>query len=190
MDRLIRNRHVIEKLLRRADDIGLSHQAKQRLKLFSYALKHSGNISLTCRHFGIARSTFLRWAERFEARDESSLEERSRCPKKVREPKTDVGIIERIRALRLAYPTQGKQRIAHILAMEGMHVSASTVGRVIARHALFFAPTPSHRAKRSYGRDQSECNADPFQQRLPLPDDGPATALPPALDAAAGPLPA
>lgn len=136
-------------LLARADELELTPEALQRLRWFAYALEHDGNVSLTCRHFGIARSTFLRWAERFDPRDPRTLEERSRRPHMMRQPETDPKVVELIRTLRAAHPLMGKREIESRLSAEhGLRVSSSTIGRVIARHGFFFADTPSHRAKR------------------------------------------
>lgn len=42
----------------------LAPEAKKRLKWFDWHRDHGENVSLTCRHFGIGRSTFYRWAKR------------------------------------------------------------------------------------------------------------------------------
>ncbi|MBA4181210.1 MAG: hypothetical protein C0506_11530 [Anaerolinea sp.] len=59
----------------------LSPEAKKRLKWFDWHRDHGENVSLTCRHFGIARQTFYRWKQRYKPFDLSSLEDRSsrRC---------------------------------------------------------------------------------------------------------------
>lgn len=114
-----------------------------------YAIEHGGDIQRTCTYFGIARSTFLRWVKRFHPHDLSSLEEESRRPHRVRQPETDVQVVELIRDLRTARPLMSKQEIAeHLHRHSGIRLSPSTVGRVIARHCFFFAETPAHRQKR------------------------------------------
>lgn len=139
----------VRRLLRRAaSERELSPQALQRLRWFAFALEHRGNVSLTCRHFGIARSTFLRWAERFDVRDSSTLEEHSRRPHTVRQPETDDRVVARIRQMRETFPLLSKEQIVQRLHEEGITVSASTVGRIITKHGFFFANTPSHKQKR------------------------------------------
>ena len=44
----------------------LSKTAKQRLKWFDYH-KRCGNISKTCRYFGVSRKTFHEWKKRYSA---------------------------------------------------------------------------------------------------------------------------
>lgn len=162
----------VRHLLKRAKELELSEGAVQRLKWFAFALEHGGNASLACRHFGIARTTYVRWAERFDPRDPSSLEEESRRPRRVREPETPPRVVALIRDLRLKHPLMGKEEIAALLARDhGANVSASTVGRTIARHGFFFANTPAHERKRA------AADID-----IPLPSSESAvggTALPP-----------
>lgn len=139
----------VRRLLKQAVELELSSGAVQRLKWFLYTLEHDNNVSLACRHFGIARSTFMRWWNRFDANDTSSLEETSRRPHAVRAPETDARTVAAIRELRMAHPTTGKVGIHAMLGqLYGIEASVSTVGRVIARHKLFFAEKASHMQKR------------------------------------------
>ncbi len=140
----------VRHLLKRAKELELSDGAVQRLKWFAYALEHDGNVSLTCRRFGIARSTFLRWAERFDAKDIRTIEEESRRPHTVRAPETAPHVVALIRQIRQEHPLMGKDAVATLLRSQyGIDVSASTVGRTIARHGLFFAGTKAHEQKRA-----------------------------------------
>ena len=145
----------VRRLLRNAEELELSAGAVQRLKWFDYLFRHAGNVSLTCRHFGVARSTVLRWLRRFDPSDVRSLEEESRRPRKVRAPETHQHIVEAIAKARQEQPTIGRAALqALIHEMHGVVLSLSTIGRVIARHNLFFGETESHRRKRvmtSYG---------------------------------------
>ncbi len=140
----------IRRLLRNTSQLELSGDAVQKLKWFLFAAEHGENVSLTCRHFGISRSTYLRWSERFDANDLTTLDEHSRSPHTVREPETDPKVVALITELRTAQPMIGKEAIAVILQQSHhLTVSSSTVGRVISRHGLFFAESASHRSKRA-----------------------------------------
>lgn len=142
----------VGRLLSRSRELELSANVVQKLKWFAYALSHQGNISLTCRHFGIARSTFMRWAERFDPRDPLSLEEHSRRPHSMRTSEVDSSIVEMIRALRMKHHQMGKEEVQRILKEKhGITLSASTVGRIIARHQMFYGDFPSHARKRGEG---------------------------------------
>lgn len=154
----------VRRLLRLAGEYELSDVAVQRLKWFQYNLEHDGNVSLTCRHFGISRSTYLRWAQRFDATDIRTLEEFSRRPHTVRLPETDTLTVEIIKKIRMQQPLLGKEVVTQILKQEhGITLSSSTVGRIIKRHSLFFAPTESHISKRSASEESSTL-------RLPVPE--------------------
>lgn len=110
----------------------ISKEAKKRLKWMDHYHKH-GNARLTCRYFGISPQTFYRWKSRFDPFDLTTLEDESRRPHKVRKPETPKEIEKRIRQLREQYPRWGKDKLAVLLAREGIETSASTVGRVINR---------------------------------------------------------
>lgn len=141
----------VRRLLRSAQDLELSADAIQRLRWFLYAREHDDNVSLTCRHFGISRSTFLRWASRFSATDLSTLEDNSRRPKTVRQSDVDPATVEIIRSIRQAEPKLGKESIAlRLKTVHGITLSASTVGRIITRHKLFFGETKAHIEKRAF----------------------------------------
>jgi len=165
-------RHEVANLLRHSETFDLSRMARQRLAWFAYALAHEGNVSLTCRYFGISRSTFLRWATRFDPRRPETLEERSRRPHHVRAPKTAKNVVELIRTYRRKFPTLGKAQIAGKLQAEHhLQVSASTVGRVIARERLFFADLPSHQYKRTGLDLEPGAPSKPFNSSASLAPD-------------------
>lgn len=143
------NRQQLVAIRRNADRLELSKAARVRLSWFLFAVEHQGNIQRTCMHFGIARSTFMRWSARFDPADPSSLEERSRRPHHVRMEETPPEVIEWIREYRVKAPKMGKQIIAQLLVQNhGVDISPSTVGRVIERHCFFFGNTKAHERKR------------------------------------------
>src|SRR5712691_1153684 len=94
------SRRLILNLLDNAEMLQLSRPARLRLSWLLFAANHGWNVSKTCRHFGIARSTFMRWIDRFDPHDPESLEEHSRRPHTMREAKEDplvVAFIEQCR---------------------------------------------------------------------------------------------
>lgn len=135
-------------LMRAAEVDGFGRGVRQKLNWFLFAVEHERNVSLTCRHFAITRGTFVRWLERFDGKNLSTLEECSRRPHRTRAPQTESHVIEWIRAYRQANPMLGKEAIRKLLWEEhGVLLSASSVGRVIARHKFFFGDTEAHRRK-------------------------------------------
>lgn len=114
----------------------LSHDAKVRLAWFDWYEAHGQNATLTCRHFGISRSTFYRWKKRFDRYDLRSLEERSSRPRRVR-PRTWLKEeILAVKRLRERYPRWGKAKLRVLLAREGLLLSVSKVGRILSHLKL------------------------------------------------------
>lgn len=112
----------------------ISQKAKVKLSWMEY-YQRVGNARLTCRHFGISPDTFYRWKRRYKPYFLKSLEDdpKTRRPKRLRTPTTEVRIVERVRYYRELYPRWGKEKIAILLRREGIFTSISTVGRTIKR---------------------------------------------------------
>jgi len=64
----------------------LSAQARRRLKWMDYYESHGHNARLTCRYFGISPQTFYRWRRRYDPQNLRTLEDRSRRPRRRRQP--------------------------------------------------------------------------------------------------------
>lgn len=144
----------IERLLQSADSLGLSENAREKLCWFSHAIANGGNVRKTCEHFGIAPSTFARWARRFDPADPASLEERSKRPQRMRKTSVPPEIVERIRQYRTEDPRMSRDRIREkLIAEHGVTLSSSSIGRVIRNHGFFFAQTPAHWLKRAGNAD-------------------------------------
>lgn len=136
-------------MLRCTAKLKLSREAVLKLRWIEYFLTHGESISLTSRHFGIARSTFVRWACRFDSRNPYMLEEKSRCPNTVRQPETSDEVIAFIEAYRRREHSISKELIQEKLLNErGIGLSTASVGRVIQRNGFFFGDTPAHIRKR------------------------------------------
>ena len=145
---------VVPKLGSIKATVSLSKAAKQRLKWVDYYQTNGGNARLTCRHFGITHRTFYRYYNRFKRQGLAGLEARSQRPNKVRRPTTPLPVIDLVRKLRKANPELSKYKLAVILKRDhGCKLSASSVGRIISRYDLFFAPAVKQ--KGHPGRRQS-----------------------------------
>ena len=125
----------------------LSKAAKIRLKWMDHYARH-GSAALTCRYFGISRTTFYKWQKRYKPGHILSLEERSRAPKAKRKPTTPSETVGLIKTLRLQNPEYSKYKLSVILSRDfNLEVSPSTVGRVINRCGL--VPPPKRRRRTS-----------------------------------------
>lgn len=124
--------------LSRIHSVDLSREAKHRLKIIEY-YRASGNVSLTCRHYGITRSYFYKWYGRFNPRDLNSLENQSTRPANVRKATYDTNFVSLIRKLRTDYPSFSAKKLARIVLRDyDITYSAATIGRVIKRFGLYF----------------------------------------------------
>lgn len=135
-------------LVAHAETAGLSERAMERLGWIAHFVENGYSMADTCAAFHISRSTFHRWLTRFDPNDLQSLEERTHEPHAVRVPSVPSEVVERIRSLRIETPNVSKERIAEILHEAGVHISPSSVGRVIERECLYFGDTPLHWKKR------------------------------------------
>lgn len=129
--------------LNRVRNVKLSRAARFRLRVIEHYLHITRNASLTCRHFAIARSYFYKWFKRYNPKYLSSLEDRSRRPKRVRRATYDTNFVTLVRKLRTDYPSYSAKKLAVILQRDfGISFSAATVGRVIQRFKLYFSQVP------------------------------------------------
>lgn len=130
---------VVPKLNSIKSTVSLSKSASLRLKWIDYYNSHDNNARLTCRHFGITHRTFYRYYNRVKTEGLVGLEARSCRPNKLRSPTTPQTVISAVKQLRKANPEYSKYKLAIILKRDyGCTVSASTIGRIITRHNLFF----------------------------------------------------
>ncbi len=123
--------------------ISLSREARVRLQVLDYARTHP--VTVTCRRFGIARSTFYRWRQRFDPRNLSTLERRSCRPRRCRQPTWQPEQVSAVLRLRQQYPRWGKAKLQRLLVQEGIVLSVATVGRILAHlkgRGLLVEPPP------------------------------------------------
>lgn len=109
----------------------LSAQARRRLKWMDYYDSHGDNARLACRHFDISPQTFYRWRRRYDHRNLRTLEDRSRRPRRLRQPTWSAELAEAVLRLREDYPRWGKDKLVVLLRHQGWQVSTSMVGRIL-----------------------------------------------------------
>jgi hypothetical protein len=76
-----------------------ARKVKARLRMLQHAQRISGNVSQTCRFFGVSRALFYIWKERYEKNGVAGLRDLPRRPHKIRFriPPEIVSLILRIR---------------------------------------------------------------------------------------------
>lgn len=111
----------------------LSREAKQRLAMLDWHETHGRNVARTARHFGYSRPTVYRWLSRFDRHRLESLEDRSSAPRRRRRPTWTIDELRAVRELRERFPRWGKDKLVVLLRRAGILLSASMVGRILAR---------------------------------------------------------
>lgn len=130
----------------------LSKDGRRRLRWVDFYRTHNQNARLTCRHFAISSRTFYKWLHRFDPKDLSSLEDRSRRPRRVRKSPLPQSTVDKVIALRKEYPAWSKYKLAVLLGTRhGITLSPSTLGRLFKKHNLFL-PKPRQKYLRRLKR--------------------------------------
>jgi transposase InsO family protein len=114
----------------------LSKDALKRLTWIDWYYFHGKNAELTCRHFGISKSVFYRWFNRFNKKNLNTLEfdTKTRRPVRVRTPNIDIQTYQRIYDIRKNDPEKSKYEIQEELRREDILIGQSTIQRVINSH--------------------------------------------------------
>jgi transposase InsO family protein len=112
--------------------VTLSRAAKARLEMLDWHERHGRNLALTARHHGFSRPTVYRWLARYDRFHLERLEDRSAAPHHRRRSTWTVAQVEAVVALREAYPRWGKDKLVVLLRRQGIHLSVSMIGRILA----------------------------------------------------------
>lgn len=131
----------------------LSKDALRRLTWIDWYFYHGSNAELTCRHFGISKSLFYRWKNRFDRKNLKTLEfdTKLRRPHKLREMTTPPRILKLIYDIRLADLSKSKYEIEEELKRAGIKISRKVIQKVINRH--FELKNDEHKIKLKKSRN-------------------------------------
>jgi transposase InsO family protein len=89
-------------------------------------------VAVAAHRFHRSRATVYRWLRRFDPQDLASLAPRSRRPKRVRRATWTAEQEQAVLCLREAHPRFGKVKLHHLLAQQGIELSISMIGRILA----------------------------------------------------------
>lgn len=131
----------------------LSPEALMRLKCLEFAARHT--VSLAADAFQVHRSTIYRWRKRYNPRNLSSLEPRSRRPHRTRSVQWSAADAAVILRLRREHPGYGKVRLRILAERIGIALSESTIGRMLAsfhRRHLLVPSTRVRQVRRRHAR--------------------------------------
>jgi len=114
----------------------LSKDALKRLTWIDWYFSHGNNAEKACRHFGISKSVFYRWKNRFNSGNLKTLEfdTKTRRPHNVREMTTPLWIQKKIYEVRFNDPEKSKYEIQAELKDEGIIIGRNCIQKVINRH--------------------------------------------------------
>ena len=118
-------------------DSSLSRDGLKRLLWIDWYFSHGKNAEATCRHFGISKSVFYRWFNRFNKGNLKTLEfdTKTRRPANVRKPNVAPYILQRIYDIRNQDIEKSKYEIQEDLRREGISIGQSAIQRVINSHS-------------------------------------------------------
>ena len=110
------------------------HDIARKLKVFNHANAH-GNISKTCRYFGICRETFYTWRRAYDSGGNQALMNNKPCPEnhKLRVPRA---IADKIVYLRSAYHFGPDRMVWHLQRYHDIKVSRHGCYQVLKRNKL------------------------------------------------------
>ena len=143
---------------------------RRKLKCLQFA-QDCGSVVLTCRKFGVAKSSFYRWKARYRVKGEAGLINRKPCPENLL-LRTPAPIEEKVLPLHRTYHF-GPDRIAwYLQRYHQIKISGKGVYYVLKRHGL--NRLPQNCRKRSiptYKRYQKQVPGQAVEiQRLQQPD--------------------
>ena len=95
-----------------------------------------GNVSATCRQFGVSRTRFYEWRAVWRRYGAAGLRPKPTSAHRGRPVSVSCETEHQVIAVALAWPTRGPQWISHQLAGQRVAVAPTTVWRVLRRHGL------------------------------------------------------
>lgn len=128
------------------DDREQLRKIRHRLAILRHAEEVSGNVSATCRYYGITRQTFYKWLRRFEDEGEEGLRDRSSAP--LHSPNaTKTEIVGKIIHLRQNYHFGPLKISMYLKRYHDIDIGHSGVWRILKRLDMNRLPA-SQRYKR------------------------------------------
>lgn len=114
----------------------LSKDALKRLEWLDWYFSHGKHAERTCRHFGISKSVFYRWFNRYSRYNLKTLEfnPKTRRPKQLRIMTTPDWIQKKIYAIRKHDVEKSKYEIQEELKRQGIAAGQTAIQKVINRH--------------------------------------------------------
>jgi len=129
----------------------LSKDAQRRLAWMDWYFAHGKNAESTCRHFGISKSVFYRWLNRFNRFNLSSLEfdPKSRRPHNTRNMTTPQEVVDLVVKIRKEDPEKSKYEIqAELKDLYNISLGYNTIQKIINRTPGCYVVKPKSRKQK------------------------------------------
>ena len=109
-----------------------SREAKERHRMVRFSEKHG--VALAAEAFGVCARTVVRWRKRYRGQGMKGLETRPSAPRVQRQRTWTPAMIEAVRLIRLSEDGRGRGKVIlqMLLADQGLVLSVSMVGRILA----------------------------------------------------------
>lgn len=122
---------------------------RHRVAVLRHAAEVTGNVSSTCRYFGISRPTFYRWLSRYEEFGEEGLRDGSSRPKHCPH-ETNADVVGKIMYLRQHYHFGPYKISMYLKRYHDIDISKSGVWRIL--HRLDLGRLPASQRHKAYDR--------------------------------------
>jgi hypothetical protein len=136
-------------------------EIRRKKRVREYAEKH-GNIRTTCLRFGIARSTFCLWPDRYGELSEAGLARRRRCDLNYPNKTPDL-VIEKILHPRRTYHMGPIRIVWDLERYHGIKTSDATVYGICKKHGMNPLPTRVGRRAVHMHRYEKQVPGHPVQ---------------------------
>lgn len=131
----------------------LSKDGLKRLSWMDWYFSHGKNAEGTCRHFGVSKSVFYRWKNRFNKYNLKSLEfdPKTRRPHNTRVMTTSREVIDLVVNIRKGDPEKSKYEIqAELKDLHGVKLGYNTVQKILNREPGCYIVKPKARKQTRY----------------------------------------
>jgi transposase InsO family protein len=109
-------------------------EIRRKLRVLEHA-EESGDVSRTCRYFGIGRATFYRWRHAYRVHGEAGLTNKRSVPHN-HPSKTPPVVVEKVLHLRSKYHLGPIRIVWYLERYHGIRISDAGVYRILKRNGL------------------------------------------------------
>jgi len=109
-------------------------EIRRKLRILEHA-EVTGDVSKTCRYFGIGRASFYRWRRAYQSQGEAGLANKRSVPHN-HPNKTPAAVVEKVLYLRRTYHLGPMRIVWYLERYHGIRISDAGVYRILRRNGL------------------------------------------------------